>query len=152
MDKQTFSARVLGMEARLYRIAYLSCGRDGCEDAVQEALLKAWRARNSLHEQRYFETWLIRIVLNECKNWYRKNPAARSNASQERLPAPEPPAPTLRDAVCVLPPKYRAPLLLHCLEDDSVKETAAILRITPGTVRWRPVWCGAQGAHSPCGG
>ncbi len=42
MNKQEFTDRVVACEQRLFRIAYLTLGSyANCEDAVQEALLKA---------------------------------------------------------------------------------------------------------------
>ena len=67
MDKQTFSEQVMSMGDSLYRVArtILRSPAD-CEDAVQEAVAKAWEKRGALREERYFRTWLTRIVLNEC--------------------------------------------------------------------------------------
>lgn len=38
------------------------------QDAMQQALLKAWEKRHSLKNEGFFKTWLIRILINECKN------------------------------------------------------------------------------------
>ena len=69
MDKQEFSRRVLAVEGRLYRI---SCGmlREPQDrlDAVQEAVLKAWQNLGRLRREEFFETWLTRILINECHN------------------------------------------------------------------------------------
>ena len=57
MDKQTFSEQVLAMGDSLYRVArtILRSPAD-CEDAVQEAVAKAWEKRGTLREERYFRT------------------------------------------------------------------------------------------------
>ena len=37
-----------------------------CEDVVSEAVLKAYTKIHTLKEEKYFKTWLIRILINEC--------------------------------------------------------------------------------------
>ena len=57
----------------LYRVA-ASClhGHDAdAADAVQNALIAAWRNIGSLREPRYFKTWLIRITINACRSLQR---------------------------------------------------------------------------------
>ena len=59
MDRQFFIASAQAMERSMYCIArsYLRCEAD-CEDALQNALLRAWEKRNTLREERYFRTYL----------------------------------------------------------------------------------------------
>lgn len=138
MDKREFTGRVIACEKKLFRIAYLTLGRYGaCEDAVQEALLKAWEGRGALREPAYFDTWLIRILINECRNLKRWTASRPAVALPDDIPLPDPPDPALRDALMKLDERYRAPLILHHLEGYSVRETASMLRMTGGVVRWR---------------
>ena len=68
MDKETFSTLVHEQQRQLYRIAvsYTASSADA-EDAMQEALLRAWKRRDTLRNPAYFGTWLNRILINECK-------------------------------------------------------------------------------------
>lgn len=137
MTTEAFTERVQALKPRLFRIAYLSCGAyQDCEDAVQEALLKAWHGLNGLRHAQYFETWLIRILINECNRIHRRCPPGCNLPLTDELPAP-PEDSVLRDAVRLIEPKYRAPLVLHHLEGYSIREVASMLRITGGAVRWR---------------
>lgn len=139
MNKQEFTQRVLAMENRLYRI---SCGMlDNHQDrldAVQEAVLKAWANVGRLREERYFETWLTRILINECHNL---QSARKRSVALERIP--EPGAQTaetdqsLRDALAALSPELRLPVLLFYMEGYKTREVAQILRIPEGTVKTR---------------
>ena len=68
MDEQEFSRRVMQSRDKLFRIAYtLLHNEQDCADALQEALLRAWQNLSRLREERYFDTWLVRILINECK-------------------------------------------------------------------------------------
>ena len=84
MDKQEFADRVHAMQERLYRLAYGQLREEqDRRDAVQEAILKAWQSRERLRDEAYFETWLVRILINECHNIQR---AGRRIFPVERLP------------------------------------------------------------------
>ena len=138
MNKQEFTQRVLAMENRLYRI---SCGMlfdaNDRMDAVQEATIKAWANVHALRREEYFETWLTRILINECHNILN----ARKNIVQlESLP--EQGAYTgdnkpLRDALLALDVQLRLPVLLYYMEGYRLREIAQILRVPEGTVKTR---------------
>ena len=139
MDKQEFSRRVLAVEGRLYRISYgmLHNAQDQM-DAVQEAVLKAWQNLGRLRREEFFETWLTRILINECHNI---QGARRRIASVDELPEPAAPPEdgnrALRDALLALDEALRLPLLLCYMEGYRVREIAKILRIPEGTVKSR---------------
>lgn len=134
MDDRTFSELALGCERKLYRVAHTILRSDAdCQDALQEAVFRAWSRRGSLSEARYFDTWLIRILINECRNIQRK--AAKRPAVE---PPPQP-ADTgeLYDALMALDDKYRLVTELHYIEGYNVSEIASMLKIPQGTVKWR---------------
>lgn len=134
MDKQTFSEAVQRMERSLYRVAMSYTGNvPDAADAVQEALLRAWRRRDTLRDERYFETWLMRVLINESKTLLRKR--------RRMLPMAQPPEPgadaALHEALFSLPPHYRLPLTLTCLEGYTMREAAHMLGVPEGTVKAR---------------
>ncbi len=137
MDKQTFTAQVLAMERPLYRIArsFLRTDAD-CADAVQEALTRAWARRGTLREERYFRTWLTRILINECKTLLK---GRRRERPMDSLPEPDlpPENPRLRDALDTLDVSDRVPLVLYHLEGYTVEEIAQTLHQPQGTVKSR---------------
>ena len=137
VDEETFVSGVTAMERTLYRVSrsMLNNPHD-CADAVQEALKKAWEKR-SRAEDAYFQAWLMRIVINECRNIQRRKHRLAAMAEIPQSVHPEAPDSTLRDAVFALPEKLRLPLILNCLEGFTVAEAARMLHIPPGTVKWR---------------
>ncbi|EPZ57339.1 RNA polymerase sigma factor, sigma-70 family protein [[Clostridium] sordellii ATCC 9714] len=67
MDRKTFITKVLECEKTLYNVSKSILINDAdCEDAVQEAILKAFNKLHTLKNEEYFKTWLIRILMNEC--------------------------------------------------------------------------------------
>lgn len=137
MQKVDFTARVLGCERRLYRIARTILRSDAdCEDAIQEALLRAWSRLGTLREEAYFETWLIRILINECRTLMRRRQSIEVELSED-IAQPDSQERALLAALLKLPEKHRIPLELHCIEGYSVKETAQLLHLPEGTVKWR---------------
>ena len=67
MDKEAFSRQVTAMQTSLYRVAasYLRGEADRL-DAVSEAIARAWEKRGTLRDERFFKTWMTRILIREC--------------------------------------------------------------------------------------
>lgn len=140
MDKKTFTRLVGQNEQRLYRVAMSYTGNlPDAADAVQEALLRAWSKRGTLREERLFSTWLMRILINECKTLLRKR---RRTLPFAQLPETQVQLPPDADHACAhallrLPEKYRVPLALHVMEGYSIQEVAQILHLPVNTVKTR---------------
>ena len=134
MDEQEFSRRVTQSRDKLFRIAYtLLHNEQDCADALQEALLRAWQNLGRLREERFFDTWLVRILINECKRLRARRRPAVSVQEAHSVP----PDRALHDALRALDEKYRLPVTLHYLEGYSLEEIAFLLRIPMGTVKSR---------------
>ena len=135
MTRDEFAQRITEMTPTLYRV---SCSylRQGCdrEDAVQETLRKAWEKRASLRDERFLQTWVIRILINECRSLCRR---ASRVVPAEEIRAVHSDVRPLQEALLALEEKYRLPILLHYIEGCSVEETAHMLRIPQGTVKSR---------------
>ena len=137
MERAEFIGRVRDCERRLYRVARTMLRGDAdCEDAVQEALLRAWTKLDSLREPAFFETWLIRILINVCKSHYRRK-GRDAEPLPESLPAPEAEPSPVMDALLALPEKPRVAMELHYIEGYDVRECARMLGVPEGTVKWR---------------
>ena len=137
MQQTEFTRRVRACERRLSRKARTMLPREAdCEDAVQEALLRAWTRLETLRQEAYFETWLIRILINQCRAVQRRRPPARAELTDDIPMPPEEESPLL-DALMNLPKKLRIALELHYIEGYSVKESAQMLNLPEGTVKWR---------------
>lgn len=137
MDERYFTQKLLDSEAMLYRIACtLLRNEEDRRDALQETALKAWRARGQLRNEQYFTTWLVRILMNECRSLSRKGPLRPIGSCclnrRHRLQDND-----LRLLLDALPEKQRVPLVLHYLEGFSLEEIARVMRIPVGTAKYR---------------
>ena len=111
-----------------------------CEDAVQEALLRAWQKRDTLRDESAFRFWLTRILTNTCYTMHRKKQRMQTDELDEQLHVPFDDGMdnrALHDAIGKLPQDLRLPIVLHYLEGFSIKEIAALIHRPCGTVQNR---------------
>lgn len=137
MDGDFFGRETEACKGLLYRVAYTILRNDAdCQDAVQDALLKAWSKRDSLKDERLFRTWLTRILINACHDLARKR---RRLVSVQILPeqTEEFPDPALAIALKKLPEKLRVPLMLFYSENMTYAEIGKALRIPVSSVQSR---------------
>ena len=141
MDERAFEQRVLELEPRLYRTACAILWNDAdAADALQECLLKAWRKRGSLKEEACFNSWITRILINECHTLryrLRRHKTVSFDEAVGDVPAGEPVDLGLRDALRAVPEHLRLPLLLHHMEGYSLQEVADMLHISVAAARGR---------------
>ena len=138
MTNEAFTEAVIRMPPTLYRIArgQLLIEADQ-QDAVQEAIRRSWEKRNSLKNERYLQTWVIRILQNVCHDIQRHG---KREFPVEELPDRHVDAPEysdLRDALFLLKDKERVPVILHYVEGYDVKHVAEILKIPVNSVKTR---------------
>lgn len=139
MNSEEFVARVEKIRSMLYRICCMQlCDPADREDAIQEAIFKAWKKRYSLRESQYFNTWFVRILVNECHNIQRRrkrnqsleiNPEIAGSSGFEGH--------ELRMGLASLDEKQRICVLLHYIEGFSVREVSGILGIGENAVKAR---------------
>lgn len=137
MDKKDFTDGVELIKARLYRTAYLYLGdKTSALEAVDEAIYKGLKARNKLREHKYFDTWLTRILINECKKELRRR---KRISPIEYLPEGEAEEYNydtlpLKEAISKLPEELRIVIILRYFSDYTLSQTAESLEIPQGTV------------------
>lgn len=142
MNKEDFTRQVLNAQDSLYRVAKSILHSDeDCADAIQNGILKAFQKLNTLQNDRYFRTWLTRIVINECYQIIRQ---AKRNVSLDEYPGwdeqavrtEETESPVLCELM-QLDEKYRIPIVLHEIEGYSVREIGKIMELSETNVRNR---------------
>ena len=140
MNKEEFTQRVLEAESSLYRVARsISVSESDCEDAVQEAVLTAYEKLGTLKEEKYFKTWLTRILINICFRTAkkRKNIISFEEYMPDRASEDKGELSEVREAVMSLPLKIRTVIVLYYIEGYSVEEAGYMMKIPAGTVKSR---------------
>lgn len=138
MTKESFAQEVMNLSETMYGVArtYLRSYAD-CADAVQESILKAWAGLPVLRKEQYFRTWIIRILINECKNMLKKQKRTVSAAEFPKSAILQETDNDLYETMMALTEKYRVPLVLYHCEGYSAHEIAHILHLPMGTVTSR---------------
>jgi RNA polymerase sigma-70 factor (ECF subfamily) len=117
-------------------VALVAGSRDAAEDAVQEALARAWE-RAGTEEIRSLPAWVTRVSLNLSKSrWRRLRAEARAT---ERLKIAPPPSaesrPDVERALAQLSRRQREVTVLRYYLGMDLREIAETLGITEGTVK-----------------
>jgi RNA polymerase sigma-70 factor (ECF subfamily) len=146
-DRDAFAELVRRHRDRLWRVAVRTLGNpDDAADALQDALLSAYRAAGGFRGDAAVTTWLHRIVVNACLDLARRR-AARPTAPLDEAAAEQRPAPDALDgretaaevlaALRQLPIEQAAAIVLVDVEGYPVAEVAEILQVPIGTVKSR---------------
>jgi RNA polymerase sigma-70 factor, ECF subfamily len=140
VNRNEFAEQVTAAETTLYHISKSILKNDcDCSDAVQEAIVTAYSKLHSLRDDRFFKTWLCRILMNECYRICRANQRVvpledylEAEYSSERQDGSG-----LFDAIMELETDLRLVIVLHYVEGFQTREVAELLKIPEGTVKSR---------------
>ncbi|MFD0340987.1 RNA polymerase sigma factor SigM [Streptomyces sp. NPDC127117] len=152
-EPDAFGELVRRHRDRLWAVAIRTLGdREEAADAVQDALVSAFRAAHTFRGQSAVTTWLHRITVNACLDRIRKAASRRTAPidDTERFeqllePHESAEAPAERQdlhrellaALATLPAEQRAALVLVDMQGYPVAEAARILDVPTGTVKSR---------------
>jgi len=132
-------------QGRLYSLARrMSGSADAARDLVQETFLRAARSAASIPDGfSHEEAWLVRVLVNICRDEWRKQvvrrrapvdapPPVNPHASESALVARS----TIWRALEALPARRRAILVLYEIEGVAIPAIAELLGVRAVTVRW----------------
>jgi RNA polymerase sigma-70 factor, ECF subfamily len=158
-NREAFAQLVQPQMSKAYRVALRITGnKEDAEDAIQQALLKAYAHIDQFHSKSRFSTWLLRITINEALGKLRKqraenahltyatseegaDPAEMIRASDDARPeilyVKREKQRRLREAIGNLRGTSRAVVWLLGLEERQTKETARILNLSEAAVKAR---------------
>jgi RNA polymerase sigma-70 factor (ECF subfamily) len=145
-DRDAFGEVVRRHQDRLWAVALRTLGDpDDAADALQDALLAAWRRAGSYRGDAAVTTWLHRIVVNACLDRVRRERArAVVPLAEGHDPAAARDEAAARDttldvqaALATLPVEQRAALVLVDVLGHSVEDAATVLGVPTGTVKSR---------------
>lgn len=137
IDDARFTKEAAEQMPSLYRLSMsILHAQSDAQDAVQQGLMRAWERRAQVAPER-FRAWLMRIVINECRNIQRKRMRVFPTDELPRLARGEERTGELMKAIDALPQKLRVPLLLRYMEGFSENEIARTLGVPVTTVKSR---------------
>jgi RNA polymerase sigma-70 factor (ECF subfamily) len=142
-DRDAFGELVHRHRDRLWAVALRTMNdREDAADALQDALLSAYRAAERFRGDSAVTTWLHRIVVNACLDRIRRQRARPTVPLPEvdTTVAPAPDRDTRLDveaALGQLPVEQRAALVLVDVHGYAVSEAAGILGVAEGTIKSR---------------
>ena len=149
-DDTAFAELVRRHSDRLWALALRTLrDRQDAEDALQEALISAFRRADSFRGDSAVTTWLHRVVVNACLDRIRRNQVRKAEPLPEEdhdLPATTSTEQDVeegllrldvQDALAHLNADQRAALVLVDMEGYSVEDAARVLGCAPGTVKSR---------------
>lgn len=139
-DKAAFCQLMEQEGSSMYKIAKaILKNDDDAADAMQETALICWEKIDTLKKDKYFKTWLTRILINNCNAIYRQR--ARMIA-EEAVPEAWFQETGYANAeweyfLNCLDEKYRTIIILYYVQGFKTREIAEILQINENTVRGR---------------
>jgi RNA polymerase sigma-70 factor (ECF subfamily) len=130
-DRAAFNHLVIRHERRLYRFLAKSAHNPAdIEDAMQQAVLKAYQNLKSYNPRWRYTTWLFTIALRELRTLARRHRAQQADSFPEPVARPDidqDPGDLWRTAQRLLAPQHYTALWLRHGEDLPVRDIAKII-------------------------
>jgi RNA polymerase sigma factor (sigma-70 family) len=152
-NKKKYEILIRKYNRQLYRVAKgILWSEEGIEDVMQEAYIKAYKKLRDFEMRSSFNTWITRILINECLMRKRagKNKIHLSiddpsqhhqthinNLNPEKKVINKELKTLLESAIERLPEKYRIVFIMREIENISVTDTTQALQITETNVKAR---------------
>ena len=139
ITRDEFAVLVLENKTQMYRLALgILKNEADAEDAVSDAIVKAYEHLGSIRDSSKFKSWIMTIVANEAKTtlkkkkkvelWDEKNIAETTTAKEST---------GIWEIVLSMDEEFRKVVILYYYSGFSIKEISKILRLPQGTVKSR---------------
>lgn len=141
LNKGQLGKIIIDSERQMYITAKSLLYRDeDCYDAIQNTIVKAYDHIDSLKEDKYAKTWIIRILINECYRILRlrdKNFPLEDFLDIPYVDEEKRDYESLYKAISKLKYDLRVCIILYYFNRKNVKEIAMTLSISEGAVQKR---------------
>lgn len=139
-DKEAFGQLIRMHTPSMYKVAKAILKNDeDAADAIQETAPTCWEKLGTLKKDKYFKTWMTRILINHCNQIYRQRSRMVSEvvlpeegAAEESYAAVE-----WKEFLQCLEEKYRVVTILYYVEGFKIREIAEILEVNEKTISGR---------------
>ena len=130
MNNEEFAKRVESVRTKLYKTALTYLGSESLAvDAVDEAVYKALCGKWKLRQPEFFDTWITRILINECYNELRRQKRFHPLDELPETAVQQFDALPLKEARRRLPKDLKDVIILRFFGGYTVAETARTLQI-----------------------
>lgn len=141
-DGESFYKLLEPIKEKLYKVAYVYLRNEhDTLDCVHEAIIKAIQSLDTLKEPQYFNTWMIKITINKCKDHIKKNNKVilvNIEDYQDIITIDEERFDYIEDitvALNKLTDKERDFIVMRYLKDMSLKEISNVTTKPLGTIK-----------------
>lgn len=147
-DRDAFEMIIRTQSRALFAIAYgILQNREEAEDAVQDALVKAWKSRWRVRDPEKFPAWLAMIARHRARDVFRKRknvPLAEdvaksfvdeANTNRNMISSTESLDRQLHAALAALPELHRSALTLRYFEEMDYRSIESLLGLSNGSLR-----------------
>lgn len=146
-DEEAFAKLIEEYKLQIYKTAkaILKDEDDVC-DAIQDTALSIYKNINSLKNEKYFKTWVIRITINKCYDIITKHRLNKEKISKVQVNITEPHTNFVNNVIektdlertlDLLEKDLKIVTVLYYYNDLSISEISQILKIPKGTVKSR---------------
>lgn len=145
-DNEAFTELIISIQKELYKIAKMRLSsEDDISEAVQNTIIKIYNSLSSLRNPKYFKTWSIRILINECNLIYKMKSKDKYEEYSENLSCEDNSGNITKTIdeldfnILIKGLNYdeRIAIILFYLEDLTTKEISKILNQSENTIRTR---------------
>lgn len=137
-DNEAFIELIQGYEKVLYNTACRWIhNEEDIADIMQETILKAYEKIGTLREPKYFNTWICKILINECNQYFRKEHKVLDLSTLPTTHEMDTSKLELEELLKELPAKYKMPLVLFYQFGYSLQELSEMLQEPLGTIKSR---------------
>jgi RNA polymerase sigma-70 factor (ECF subfamily) len=143
-DRDAFEMIIRTQSRALFAIAYgVLQNREEAEDAVQDALVKAWKSRWRVRDPEKFPAWLAMIARHRARDVFRKRRTVPLEGNAPSCPASLTSDTTdtsaldrqLHSALAALPELHRSALMLRYFEEMDYRGIENLLGLSNGSLR-----------------
>jgi RNA polymerase sigma-70 factor (ECF subfamily) len=140
-DRDAFEMIIRTQSRALFAIAYgVLQNREEAEDAVQDALVKAWKSRWRVRDPEKFPAWLAMIARHRARDVFRKHrPVSLSHEtieiSERETTDTSALDRQLHSALAALPELHRSALMLRYFEEMDYRGIENLLGLSNGSLR-----------------
>ncbi len=109
-------------------------------DAMQDAILLCWKNISKLRQEKFFKTWLTRILINSCKDLIRKNGNVVYLESYDNVDTGTDESlsnQNVKESFEGLSKNYKLVLTLYYNQGLTIKEISKLLDMKENTVKTR---------------